>query len=423
MPSVSSVSSVSSASKRLFLLAATLTTLTTLTAATPHPPAPPPQQPVVLLVSFDGFRADYLDRPAAVHLRALAARGVRAERLIPSFPAKTFPNHYTIVTGLYPEHHGISANVMLDPILGRFATGNDPSGRDARWWAGEPIWVTAAKQHMNSGIIFWPGNEAPIGGVRPRWWQTYDGAFTNTQRVQRVLDWVAMPGDTAPQFIGVYFSDTDDAGHKYGPMSAHTDSAIARADSAIGALMRGIDALGATTRVNLIVVSDHGMAEIAHDRLIPLYDYVSRDSVTVVDMEPVSSIIPKPGAEAYVYRALKGAHPHLQVWRKGELPARYHYNTGARITPIVALADEGWTVVASRDSTVLREGQLRGAHGYDNQLPSMGALFIAAGPAFKRGVRVAPFENVNVYPLMAAVMGLRPAPNDGAEAVVRAVMR
>ena len=418
-----SVPSVSAVSRTLCLLATTITAFIAVTALTPPSPGPPRPKPVVILVSFDGFRADYLERPAAVHLRALAARGVRAERMIPSFPAKTFPNHYTIVTGLYPEHHGISANVMLDPVLGRFATGNDPSGRDARWWAGEPIWVTAAKQHMTSGIIFWPGNEAPIGGVRPRWWQTYDGAFTNAQRVQRVLDWVAMPGDTAPQFIGVYFSDTDDAGHTYGPRSTQTDSAIARADSAIGAIVRGVEALGATSRVNLLVVADHGMAEISRERLIPLYEYVSRDSVTVVDMEPVSSIIPKPGADAYVYRALKGAHPHLQVWRKGELPARYHYNTGARIAPIVALADEGWTVVASRDSTVLREGLVRGAHGYDNQLTSMGALFIAAGPAFKRGVRVAPFENVHVYPLMAAVLGLRPAPNDGSDTLVRAMLR
>ena len=392
-----------------------------------HRPAPPvaspAHPPVLVVVSLDGFRADYLDRPAAVHLRALAARGVRASRLIPSFPSKTFPNHYSLVTGLYPEHHGIVANVMLDSVLGRFATGNDPSGRDGRWWLGEPIWVTAERQGQRSAIMFWPGNEAAIQGVRPHWWRRYDGRVTNTERVDQVLQWLAMPVDSSPRFIGVYFSDTDDAGHRVGPFGAATDSAIARVDSAVGALMRGIEALNASDFVNLMVVSDHGMANVSRDRLIPLYDYVAPESVTVVDLEPVTTLIPRAGADAYVYAALHDRVPHLTVWRKDSIPERLHYRASARIAPVVALADEGWTVVTQRADNRWQPGETRGAHGYDNELPSMGALFVASGPAFRQGLRVGPFANIHVYSLMTHILGLRAAPNDGSLSAVQDMLR
>ena len=173
----------------------------------------------MVLISLDGFRWDYLQRPEARRLRELAARGVRAERLVPSFPSKTFPNHLTLVTGLYPEHHGIAANVMRDPVLGRFATGNDPAVRDARWYRGEPIWVTAEKQGVRSAAYFWPGSEAAIGGVRRTWCYPFDVTTSRATRVSRVLEWLAMPDSAAPRLIAVYFSDVDTEGHNFGPAS------------------------------------------------------------------------------------------------------------------------------------------------------------------------------------------------------------
>ena len=202
---------------------------------TPHSasdPAPAAKQSVVL-ISLDGFRWDYLDRPGAVHLRALAAAGVRAERMVPAFPSKTFPNHYSIVTGLYPEHHGIVANSMQDSVLGHFAIGDNPATRDGRWWFGEPIWVTAEKQGVRSASYFWPGSEALIAGMRPTWFKKYDGKVPRADRVRGVLDWLALPADSAPRMITAYFSDADDAGHSYGPLSAQVDSAIVRVDSAV----------------------------------------------------------------------------------------------------------------------------------------------------------------------------------------------
>lgn len=386
-------------------------------ARRPHPPSR------VVLVSLDGFRWDYMQRPGARRLRQLAQRGVRAERLVPAFPSKTFPNHLTIVTGLYPEHHGIAANVMHDPVLGRFRTGNDPSVRDARWYGGEPIWVTAERQGVRSAAYFWPGSEAAIGGVRPTWYYPFDMTTPRSTQVARVLEWLAMPADCAPRFIGVYFSDVDTDGHNHGPMSAAVDSAISRVDSAVGAIMDGIDALRLKEQVDIIVVSDHGMTEVDGARTIALDDYISMDSVEVGDWSPVATITPRGGAGDYVYTALKGAHPHLTVYRKGELPARLHYNSGAHVTPIVAVADEGWSVGTREYVSKMVPGTVGGAHGYDPALPSMGALFIAAGPDFKRGKVVPAFQNVHVYPLLAHVMRLTPAVTDGSLDSTRALLR
>jgi predicted AlkP superfamily pyrophosphatase or phosphodiesterase len=376
-----------------------------------------------LLISLDGFRWDYLQRPAAVHLRALAARGVQAERLVPAFPSKTFPNHITLVTGLYPEYHGIAANVMRDPLLGRFATGNDPAVRDARWFTGDPIWTTAEKQGLRAAAYFWPGSEAPIGGVRPRWFYPFDVTTSRAARVTRVLDWLAMPDSAAPHLIAVYFSDVDTDGHNFGPNSPQTDAAIARVDSVIGAIVDGIAQLGATDRVNIVVVSDHGMTEVVAERTIALDDYVAMDSLDVADWSPVATIIPKPAAVDYVFDALRVAHPRLSVYRKGELPERLHYNTGAHVTPIVAIADEGWSISTRARMAQLPVGKTEGAHGYDNALPSMGALFVAAGPDIRRGVIVPAFSNVHVYSLLAALLRVPPAMTDGSVDSVRQMLR
>ena len=384
--------------------------------------APAPKQTVVM-ISLDGFRADYLDRAPAVHLRALAARGVRAERMVPSFPSKTYPNHYALVTGLYPEHNGIVANSMQDAVLGHFAIGDDPAVRDARWWFGEPIWVTAEKQGLRAAAYFWPGSEAPIGGMRPTWYKKYDGTVPNAERVRSILAWLAMRPDSAPRLINAYFSDADDAGHKYGPRAIETDSAIARLDSAIGAVMDGISRLGLNGKVDLIVVSDHGMAEIHSNQLIYLDDYIALDSVDVIDWTPVAAIAPKAGRERYAYEKLKGANPHLAVYRKADVPARFNFNSGTRITPIVGIADEGWSITTHARATKAAPWTIGGAHGYDNQLVSMGALFVAAGPAFREGLTVSPFQNVHVYSLVASILKLRPAKTDGSLDSVRVLLR
>jgi predicted AlkP superfamily pyrophosphatase or phosphodiesterase len=386
--------------------------------------------PRVLLISLDGFRADYIQRPGAVRLRELAARGVRAERLVPVFPSKTFPNHYSIVTGLRPEQHGIVANAMQDSVLGAFRTSDSLAQRDARWWGGEPIWATAERQGHRAASLFWPGSEAPIGGRTQSWWSRYHHDLPRDERVRRALAWLALPADSAPAVITMYFPDLDDAGHAFGPASAEVDSAIAKADSAVGAIIDGIAQLGLEDNVNVIIVADHGMSATSRERVIVLDDYLDLSTVDVIDWTPVAAITPRAGDEERVYRALHGRHPRLQVFRKGEVPARWHFNAHPRITPIVAVADDGWTIMSraqlgralATDSAQRRTGA-GGAHGYDPALSSMGAVFIAAGPGIARGRVVPAFSNIHVYSLMAHLLGLRPAPNAGTLDSVRRVIR
>ena len=384
----------------------------------------PPDSQAILLISLDGFRYDYLDRPAAVNLRALAARGVRARWMVPIFPTKTFPNHYSQVTGLYAEHHGVISNQMYDPAIGWFslADSSAASRADPRWWGGEPLWVTAVRQGRKSATFFWPGSDVEIAGTWPTYWRKWDPRVPNAERVTQVLEWLSLPGPEAPVFVTLYLSDVDGAGHDFGPDAPGTDSAIARVDSAVGALVRGIEARGLASRVNIIVVADHGMAPTSPERQIYLDDYLDLSGVTVVDWSPVALLLPRPGTEEDLYRALARRHPHLTVYRRAEIPERLHYRAHPRIPPVVAVADEGWEIT-TRARAARRPPRAGGQHGYDPALRSMGALFVAAGPAFARGTVVEPFQNVHLYALMAHVLGLRPAPNDGSLDSVRAVFR
>ena len=390
---------------------------------TPSGSAVTPASPqTVVLVSLDGFRWDYLDRPEAAGLRAIASSGVRARQMEPTFPTVTFPNHYTIVTGLWAEHHGIVGNTMVDAQLGRFTISDTVAVRTSGWWGGEPIWVTAEKQGRRSAAMFWPGSEAEIAGVRPSWYERYDDGLSYDTRIRTVLGWLALPRDSAPAMITTYFSATDGAGHRHGPDAPETRAAIARVDSAVTALWRGIQASPKAASVNLIVVADHGMSATSASRRIVLDDYLEPGTWQVAELNPVAMITPSAGKVEDVVARLSKA-PHLQVYRRNEIPARWHFRDNPRIPEIVAVAEEGW-VIATRDllSRRPRYGD-GGTHGYDNAAQSMQAIFLAVGPAFAQGKEVARVRNVDLYELMAHVLGLRPARNDGSIDSIRAVLR
>lgn len=378
------------------------------------------ERPIVVLVSLDGFHPDYLERGLTPHLDSLARTGVRAQWMTPSFPTKTFPNHYTIVTGLVPDRHGIVANNMWDAELGRFTMAIRSAVQDARWWGGEPIWVTAERAGLRTAPMFWPGSEAPIGGALPAVSLRYDGDLPLAARVDSVLTWLAAPDSLRPRFLTLYASDVDHWGHQLGPDAPETDSALVRVDAMIGRLGAGLAARGLSDVVNVIVVSDHGMSPTSPERLIALDDYISLDDVNVVDWSPVGAVSPKAGKLDTVFAALRDAHPHLHVYRKGEVPARYRFGTHPRVTDLVLIADDGWTITTRDRFASFRAG---GTHGYDQTLPSMRALFLAAGPSFRRGVVVAPFSNIHVYALMADILGIVPAPNDGTLDSVRVMLR
>ena len=374
-----------------------------------------PAGATLVLVSIDGFRPDYLRRPASMRLRRLAAQGAEARWLEPVAPTLTFPNHYSIVTGRFPAHHGVVGNAMFDPAIGyRFSIRDTAAVRDPRWWGGEPIWVTAVKQGRRSATFFWPGSEAPIGGVRPTYARAYDSSVPNRARVRQVLDWLRLPASEAPSLVTLYFSDVDAAGHRYGPNAPQVDSAIARVDSAVGGLADGLEAMAAGGRVNLLFVSDHGMTDVSPDRLIYLDDYLPLPSIRVDEWAPILGVTPLEGTAEHLYERLRGRHPHLAVYRRAEVPPRFHFDASPRLAPVIAVADEGWLVTTHAIMDTLSAGGFpKGMHGYDPALPTMRAFLVARGPAFRHGVLVPPFTNVHLYALMAHILGLRPAPNDG----------
>ena len=374
----------------------------------------------VILVSIDGFRPDYLKRFDAPNLRRLASEGVHAPAgMIPVFPSLTFPSHYSLVTGLYPEHHGIVANTIYDPEWDAWFRIRDPSAiADARWWGGEPIWVTAQRQGLRSATFFWVGSEAPIRGVQPTYWKKFDSSIPSARRVEQVLRWLDLPKAERPAFLTLYFGEVDSKGHRYGPDSVQLAEAVRRVDGHVGRLIRGLEERDLLGRVNLVVVSDHGMAATSPERTITLKEYIDLADVTIVNLSPVLMLRPRPGKLEKVLAALHGAHPHLAVYRKKEIPERLHFRDHRRITPLVGLADEGWLIVTGRGS----RGLPKGMHGYDNALDSMRALFVAHGPAFRSEVEIESFDSVHLYELLAAVLGLDPAPNDGNLEALRSVL-
>jgi predicted AlkP superfamily pyrophosphatase or phosphodiesterase len=384
-------------------------------------------EPTVILISFDGWRWDYHTRIPTPNLRQLIARGVRAEGLIPAFPSKTFPNHYTMVTGLYPGHHGIIANnIWDDPTERMFTPGRRNEVRDSMWWGGEPIWVTAERAGIATAPLFWPGAEARIQGVRPRYSEPYNEGLPAGERVERVLRWLDLPAAERPRFITLYFEDTDTAGHADGPDSDAVRQAVIRSDGYLGQLSDGLQRRGLLDRVNIVVVSDHGMAATSPGRVVVLDDYISLDDVVVSDINPTLGIFPKAGKEDAVYRALSRAHPRLHVYRRQDTPAHWHHRDHPRIPPIVGVVDEGWQVMRRSSLRDIVQSVVRGSggqHGYDSRNKSMHGLFVAAGPAFKQGTTVRAFENVHIYHVLARILGIAPVRNDGDPAVGRRLMR
>jgi predicted AlkP superfamily pyrophosphatase or phosphodiesterase len=366
-------------------------------------------------VSLDGWRHDYLDRAQVPRLNALAAAGVQAEGLIPSFPSLTFPNHYTIVTGLYPEHHGIVSNNMLDATIGERFSMSAPTARDPRWWGGEPLWVTAQKQGLITAAMFWPGTEVEIGGVRPAHWKPFNDDLSNRDRTNQVLTWLRLPEAERPSFLTLYFSEVDSVGHDFGPESTEVLVAAANLDAEIGVLVDGVNAMGLGHRVHYVIVSDHGMSQNSTERVVVLDDYIDMDTVTVIDSSPMVGLWPKTGTAEDIYLALKDKHPSLAVYRRAEVPTHLHYSNNPRIPPVIGIASDGWVAGSKARSDDWQSGKRRlgGAHGYDPALRSMHGLFVASGPQFRKGATVAPIENIHLYSMMARVLGLRPAPNDG----------
>ncbi len=370
----------------------------------------------VVLVSLDGFRYDYSREYGAPHLDAMAREGASTpEGMLPSYPSVTFPNHYTLVTGLRPEHHGIAAMEFYDPDRHESYAFNRPTNADGAWYYGTPLWVLAEQQGMRSACFFWPGSEAAIDGVRPSFYLHFNDNYDDTRRIDQVIAWLKLPPEQRPHFITLYYSNVDHAGHTFGPDAPETRDAVHHVDELMGTLRDKLKATGLP--VDLIVTADHGMARIQGepvvlDRFADLSHVKTEGALLYADTE----------ADAQKAYEQFRAHPdpRFTVYRRLDVPKALAYDTTPREGDPVIIANGPYGIYAHAP---MREPNI-GSHGFDpHALPEMKAIFYAAGPDIHQGVKLKSFDNVDVYGFVARMLGLETPPNDGTLESLRNALR
>ncbi len=394
---------------------------------TKRPDNTPAQQAkhYVVMVSLDGFRYDYAKKYDAKNLLAFAKQGASApEGMIPSYPSITFPNHYTLVTGLYPEHHGIVANTFYDPVRkARYSYTDAASDTDGTWYGGTPLWVLAEQQGMRAACFFWPGSEAAIQGVRPSYYLHFDTHFPDEKRIDQVIEWLKLPPEQRPHFITLYYYEPDHSGHNFGPDSPEVRAAVLHVDSLMGKLKRDLDALHLP--IDLIVVSDHGMEKVQGtwidlDKYADLTNFDTDGALLYPKGDPAEA---EATAEK-AYNQLKKADSRFIVYRRAKVPAALDFNQNPRegdpvivpTGPYIIRAHAPYEVTSPRPPP-------EGMHGYDPAtMKSMRAIFYAVGPDIRPDSTVKPFENVNVYPLVAHILGLDPPKVDGSLNVLSGIL-
>jgi predicted AlkP superfamily pyrophosphatase or phosphodiesterase len=378
------------------------------------------QKPYVIFISADGFRHDLADKYHATHLLALRASGVAVPSMTASYPSVTFPNHYTLATGLYPSHHGLVDNAFYDRRKGSsYGIRDRTAVEDSSFYGGTPIWVLAEQQHLLSASYFWVGSEAAVDGIRPTYYCRFNDKIPLDARLQTVKDWLTLPAAQRPHLILFYLSPVDHAEHFFGPDSKEAEEAVHIVDDCIGRMVRMVDSL--RLPVNYVFVSDHGMAAV--DTLHPIVPpRIDTSQFTVAGGGTMIHLYAKDKTDITgAYQALKQGADGYDVYLPRATPAGWHYTDKDdryhRIGDIL--------LVAHYPRVFHDRGRiLAGEHGYDPSIPDMGATFYAWGPAFRQGVTLPAFENVNVYPLIAQILGLTVSqPIDGSEKVLKPALK
>ena len=373
-------------------------------------------KPYVVLVSLDGFRWDYPKYFPTPNLDALAKSGVHAKSMKPSYPTKTFPNHYSMVTGLYPDHHGIINNIFYDPTIKKVFNLSSAAKNDPQFYGGNPIWNLAEEQGVKSASFYWPGSDT--GSKSPSIYKKYDDSVSYSTRIDSVLSWLQLPEKVRPHLITLYFDEPDRTGHGFGPLSDENKKMVSKMDRLIGVLSRQLDALSIAKEINLIVVSDHGMAAISNSKKVAILDYLKPQWLGYQQVvNPIMSLEAKPGFKDSITQALKKV-PHIKFWPSNTLPARLHFGTNTRVLDFIIEAEQGYSLVATVDQKISG-----GTHGYDNNNKDMQAIFYATGPNFKVNKSFRTFENVSIYPLIAKILGLQIAKVDGNLDQVQGMLR
>lgn len=377
------------------------------------------ERPYLLVVSLDAFRWDYPQIYHLPHFDSIANKGVKAKSLQSCFPTVTFPNHYSIATGLYPDHHGIVQNKFYDSDLNlTYKISDRKMVMDSSFYGGEPIWVTAEKQGVKSASFYWVGSEAKIKNIQPTYWKAYENKIPFNQRIDTLLYWLQLPENERPHLLMFYLPEPDGISHDFGPKSKETQIIVTYLDSLIWDMINKINTLTIGNKINIIIVSDHGMSEINGNRNILIDNYINPDWIKgMYGYNPTYNISVAKNCIDSVYNALKNIH-HLKVWKSDNLPKRLHYGKNKRIGDIVILAENRWSISRKKDD--IPSG---GTHGYDNKNKDMQGIFYAIGPAFKKNYTISTFENIHLYPLMAEILKLKPLKTDGKLSKIKKILK
>ncbi|KAF4081620.1 hypothetical protein AMELA_G00163300 [Ameiurus melas] len=395
--------------------------------SSPKCPANYKRQPL-LLISLDGLRAEYQQTWHSLIpvLDKLRKCGTSSAFMQPVFPSKTFPNHYSIVTGLYTESHGLVDNNMYDPVFNASFSLSNAEKNKARWYLGQPIWLTVMDQGLRAGTFFWPGSDVQINGTFPNLYEIYNGTIPFEQRVLTVLKWLQLPDDQRPDFFTLYLEEPDKSGHNFGPVSGGLISAIQGVDKVIGQLMNGLKQLNLHECINIIIVADHGMAETSCDRKEVLQNFIGDVSHLYVNQGPfgriraVNEVVNFDAAGLVANLTCKKPDQKIKPYLKPHLPKRFHYAHSRRIEDVNVLVDSLWLFESYPGSLSFCSG---GNHGYDNDDPSMQAMFLSYGPKFNFQTEVEPFTNIELYNLMCDVLEITPAPNNGSHGSLNHLLR
>jgi len=363
-----------------------------------------------VVISLDGFRWDYPEKANTPTLDQIAKTGVKAHSLIPSFPSKTFPNHYSIATGLVPDHHGLVNNSFYDPKMKRpYSMGNADARFDPAFYGGEPIWISAQKQGLRTASFYWVGSDVAIQGKHPDYYKTYDGSVPFSERIDTVIRWLSLPQSLRPQLIMAYYEEPDGIGHDFGPDGKETLSLVHELDSIIGILYNRIKMLPEADCINFIVLSDHGMGATSTERYVNLRDYIPESwPVKIVGGNPNYNLYAEGKWIDSSYNALKKV-AHIKTWKPTAVPEHLSYGTNPRTGNIIVVADSAWSVT-DREPKKPATG---GTHGYDIRNTDMHAIFYATGPSFREGYIHPSFQNIHIYALLAQILVINPALTDG----------
>jgi len=390
------------------------------------------KEPIVILISLDGFRHDYVERFQPENLSKFIAQGTAAEALIPSFPSKTFPNHYTIATGMLPEHHGLVDNAFYEPFKDQVYTmGNREIVQDGYWYGGTPLWVLAEKNGLKAVSYFFVGSEAPVQGIRPSEYFDYDGSVPNLTRISKVFEWLQLPDDERPRFISLYFSNMDDVGHAYGPSNEMMiKPVLTKLDHELGALFEGIKSIDLP--INVVIVSDHGMVDVSKDHLINLDELTSGINARVVNNGALAHVYleNKPDKGAAIQTILS-RNPDVTV---DDLEGNENYTDVTkfpqRIGDFIILPKLGYYLADNRgmmryqNRAAMNKSDVFGEHGFSPKNEELWGIFSANGPQIKSGLQIEPFQNIHIYPMICKILGL-PIPEeiDGKLEVLESILK